>query len=101
MSGPGGGQRWGQNIPMPNILPRPPGTRNPNALADDDPQPTSALGEVPQTLSIEPPAPGQNDPAAEPVTAAADPGTAVVDRGTAVVESVTSAVDASNSEHRP
>ena len=38
---------------MPNVLPRPPGQKP--ALAEDDPQPTSALGETPQTLSIEPP----------------------------------------------
>ncbi|MPZ81075.1 MAG: protein kinase [Actinophytocola sp.] len=49
--------QWGQNIPMPDVLPRQPGVRPPNALADDEPQPTSVLGEVPQTLSIDPPKP--------------------------------------------
>ncbi|HEV7648298.1 MAG TPA: tetratricopeptide repeat protein [Actinophytocola sp.] len=38
---------------MPNVLPRPPGLKP--ALSEDDPQPTSALGETLQTLSIEPP----------------------------------------------
>ncbi|WP_291411787.1 serine/threonine-protein kinase [Actinophytocola sp.] len=42
---------------MPDVLPRQPGVRPPNALADDEPQPTSVLGEVPQTLSIDPPKP--------------------------------------------
>jgi serine/threonine-protein kinase PknG len=38
---------------MPNVLPRPPGQKP--VLSEDDPQPTSALRETPQTLSIEPP----------------------------------------------
>ena len=54
---PGPGTPWGQNIPMPDVLPRQPGVRPPTALADDEPQPTSVLGESPQTLSIDPPKP--------------------------------------------
>ena len=55
---------------MPNVLPRPPGTRPPTALAEDEPQPTSVLGDVPPTLSIEPPAPAPVD---EPDTALSEP----------------------------
>ncbi len=40
---------------MPDVAPRPAGVRPPNALSDDDPQPTSVLGDIPETSSIEPP----------------------------------------------
>ena len=51
---------------MPAVLPRQPGVKPPNALADDEPQPTSVLGDSPQTLSIEPPggAQAEEQPAA-------------------------------------
>ncbi len=61
-----GPPRWGQN--MPNVLPHPPGSRPPAALSEDDPAPTSVLGDTPQTLSIEPPPPGGVEPATSVTT---------------------------------
>lgn len=51
------GMQWAQGVPMPQVMPREPGVRPPTALAADEPQPTSVLGETPHTLSIEPPKP--------------------------------------------
>jgi serine/threonine-protein kinase PknG len=53
---------------MPNVLPHPPGSRPPAALSEDDPAPTSVLGDTPQTLSIEPPQPGGAEPATSVTT---------------------------------
>ncbi|MGH3762394.1 tetratricopeptide repeat protein [Actinophytocola sp.] len=62
---------------MPPVAPRQPGAMPPTALSDDDPQPTSALEETPETLSIEPP-PGEKPPQSQhddegPATAIARP----------------------------
>ncbi|MGH3881378.1 MAG: tetratricopeptide repeat protein [Actinophytocola sp.] len=57
---------WARNIPLPPIAPPQPGAKPPAALSEDDPAPTSVLGEAPETLSIEPPAPAQ--PEEEPAT---------------------------------
>jgi serine/threonine-protein kinase PknG len=72
---PGAPPLWGQNIPMPNVLPREPGTRMEPALGEDDPLPTSVLGETPPTLTIEPPpaAPAAAPDDAAPAAALAEP----------------------------
>jgi serine/threonine-protein kinase PknG len=65
-----GAPLWGQNFPMPDVAPPRAGSKPPPALSEDDPQPTSALGETAETLSIEPPQPAPDE----------EPGTAVVER---------------------
>jgi serine/threonine-protein kinase PknG len=70
------GTPWPQGVPMPNVAPRQPGIRPPTALDEDEPQPTSVLGETPQTQSIEPPKPPAEEPPATQAGPATGPGTA-------------------------
>jgi serine/threonine-protein kinase PknG len=60
------GMQWAQGVPVPNVSPRQPGVRPPNALAAGEPQPTSVLGESPITSSIEPPRPAPAESAPSP-----------------------------------
>jgi serine/threonine-protein kinase PknG len=52
--------QWAQGVPVPNVLPRQAGVRPENALAPDEPLPTSVLDETPITQSVEPPASPKN-----------------------------------------
>ncbi len=61
---PAPGMQWAQGVPVPNVLPRQPGVRPPNALAPDEPLPTSVLDETPITQSVEPPPAAPAQPAA-------------------------------------
>jgi serine/threonine-protein kinase PknG len=68
------GMQWPQGVPVPNVMPRQAGVRPPTALSEDEPQPTSVLGETPPTQSIEPPKPPP--PVVEPSpTQTSGPGT--------------------------
>ena len=67
------GTQWPQGVPLPDVMPRRPGTRSPDALPEDAPQPTSVLGHTELTQSIVPPKPVVDPP---PPVESSRPGTA-------------------------
>jgi serine/threonine-protein kinase PknG len=69
------GMQWQQGVAMPNVAPNRAVVHGASAL-EDEPQPTSVLGETPPTMSIEPPKPPPPKALEEPPsTQASAPGT--------------------------